>query len=96
MIEQSKLESAIHHYLVLGLIDDGFAPDIGWLNAIPTGAVRGPDVFFRWPISEPARCLNRRVSLGCTNHARHERPMRRGYFPCSRRNHLSCALAGLP
>jgi hypothetical protein len=27
MIEQSKLESAIHHYLVRGLIDDGFAPD---------------------------------------------------------------------
>jgi len=46
MIEQGKLESAIHHYLVLGLIDDGFAPDIGRLNAIPAGAVRGPDVFF--------------------------------------------------
>src|SRR5215469_13605588 len=32
MIEQSKLEAAIHHYLVRGLIDYGFAPDIGTLK----------------------------------------------------------------
>ena len=32
MIEQSKLEAAIHHYLVCGLIDYGFAPDIGTLQ----------------------------------------------------------------
>jgi len=32
MIEQSKLEAAIHHYLVRGLIDHGFAPDIGTLQ----------------------------------------------------------------
>jgi hypothetical protein len=34
MIEQSKLESAIHHYLVRGLIDDGFAPDIARLQEL--------------------------------------------------------------
>ena len=88
MIEPGKLESAIHHHLALGLIDDSFAPDIRTLNANPTGAVRGPDVFGGRYRNE--RGLNCRVSLGRKNHARHEKPMRRGYFPCSRRNHLSC------
>src|ERR1700675_2513094 len=45
MIEPGKLKSAIHRCLALELIDDSFAPDIRRLNAIPTGAVRGPDVF---------------------------------------------------
>jgi hypothetical protein len=36
MIEQSKLESTIHHYLVRGLIDDGFAPDIARLQELVT------------------------------------------------------------
>src|SRR6476660_5417554 len=32
MTELGQLESTIHHYLVRGLIDDGFAPDIGKLQ----------------------------------------------------------------
>lgn len=34
MIDQGRLESAIHHYLVRGLIDDGFAPDIERLQQL--------------------------------------------------------------
>lgn len=34
MIEQRELESTIHHYLIRGLIDDGFAPDIGRLQEL--------------------------------------------------------------
>src|SRR5260370_24064902 len=34
MTELGKLGSTIHHYLVRGLIDDGFAPDIGKLQEL--------------------------------------------------------------
>ena len=34
MTEERKLESTIHHYLVRGLIDDGFAPDIARLQEL--------------------------------------------------------------
>jgi len=93
MIEQGKLESAIHHHLALGLIDGSFAPNIRTQNAIPAGAVRGPDVFGGRYRNE--RGLNCRVSSGCKNHARHEKPMRRGIF-LAQGAIIYLALAGLP
>jgi hypothetical protein len=43
MIEARKLEAVIHHYLLRGLIDDGFVPDISRLQelvAIEAASVR--------------------------------------------------------
>ena len=34
MTEERKLESAIHHHLMRGLIDNGFAPDIARLQEL--------------------------------------------------------------
>jgi hypothetical protein len=34
MTEEGKLESAIHHHLMRGLIDNGFAPDIARLQEL--------------------------------------------------------------
>src|SRR5262249_32604807 len=34
MTKESKLDSAIHYYLVRGLIDDGFAPDFARLQEL--------------------------------------------------------------
>jgi len=34
MVEESKLQSAIHHHLIRGLIDNGFAPDIARLQEL--------------------------------------------------------------
>jgi hypothetical protein len=43
MTEERKLESAIHHHLMRGLIDNGFAPDIARLQRCGGAALGTPE-----------------------------------------------------
>jgi hypothetical protein len=91
MIEPGKLESAIHHYLALGLIEDSFAPDIGRLNAIPTGRRTRPGCFLMADIGTGTRPQPSSVAEVHKPRAARKTNAPRGYFPCLRRNYLSCA-----
>ena len=64
MTEEGKLESAIHHHLIRGLIDNGFAPDIARLQELVAAEPVSTVLPFRSEADVDAWCLRHAIAKG--------------------------------